>query len=398
MPQHSPAETSPVNMVSQVGAATFNRFLLNTTRRFPYPFAPALSRGLGVPLAAVTSLIAVNQITGLMSLIFGPLSDRWGYRLMMLLGVSLLAVGMAAAGFLPFYGVVMLALFLAGLGKSIFDPALQAFVGAYVPYHRRGMAIGLIEMSWSAASLLGIPLVGLLIDRLNWRAPFFAISGLAVVGFVILVRLIPAAKPGSAVGRVPPGFKESWRQLRAEPAALAALSFAFWVSVANDNLFVVYGAWLETSFGLSVVALGLATTVIGVAELLGEGMTASIADRLGLKRSVLVSLTLSAGAYALLPALGGSLPLALGGLFVLFVTVEYTIVTAMSLFTEVLPDARATMMAGFLAASSLGRVVGALSGGLVWSAGGMAATAMVSAALSGLALVSLGWGFKHWHK
>ncbi len=400
MPQQpsAPAEGPPVNIASQVGAATFSRFLMNTTRRFPYPFAPVLSRGLGVPLTAVTSLIAVNQVTGLLSIFFGPLGDRRGYRVMMLLGVSMLAVGMAAAGFLPFYGVVMLALFLAGLGKSIFDPALQAFVGAYVPYHRRGLAIGLIEMSWSAASLLGIPLVGLLIDSWNWRAPFFAISGLALLGFVIVARVIPASGSSQKTDRVPPGIKAAWRQLRAEPAALGGLGFAFWVSAANDNLFVVYGVWLEKSFGLSVVALGLATTVIGVAELLGEGMTASLADRLGLKRSVLFSLSLSVGAYAVLPLLGGSLPAALGGLFVLFITVEYTIVTAMSLFTEVLPGARATMMAGYLAAASLGRVAGALLGGLVWSAGGMGAIAPVSAVLSGLALASMGRGFKHWRK
>ena len=58
---------------------TFCRLLLNTTRRFAYPFAPALSRGLGVPLTAVTSLIAANQITGILALLFGPLGDRWGY-------------------------------------------------------------------------------------------------------------------------------------------------------------------------------------------------------------------------------------------------------------------------------------------------------------------------------
>ncbi|MBC8248073.1 MAG: hypothetical protein H8E90_00210, partial [Anaerolineales bacterium] len=64
----------------QLGAATLARLILNTSRRFAYPFASALSRGLGVPLAAITSLIAVNQVTGVLSPVFGPLGDRWGYR------------------------------------------------------------------------------------------------------------------------------------------------------------------------------------------------------------------------------------------------------------------------------------------------------------------------------
>ena len=116
------------------------RLVLNTARRFVYPFAPALSRGLGVPLTAITSLIAVNQATSVIGLFFGPVADRLGYRLMMLTGMALLVVGMFAGGFLPFYGVILIALFLAGLGRSIFEPALQAYVGARVPFHRRCLA------------------------------------------------------------------------------------------------------------------------------------------------------------------------------------------------------------------------------------------------------------------
>ena len=123
------------------------RILLNTARRFIYPFAPLFSRGLGVSLTAVTSLIAVNQATSVMGLFFGPVSDRLGYRRMMLASLGILSLGMLAAGFIPVYGVVLIGLFLAGLGKSIFDPAIQAFVGGRVSYHKRGQAVGFLEIS-----------------------------------------------------------------------------------------------------------------------------------------------------------------------------------------------------------------------------------------------------------
>ena len=44
----------------KIGIVVFCRLILNTARRFVYPFAPVLSRELGVPLTAITSLIAVN--------------------------------------------------------------------------------------------------------------------------------------------------------------------------------------------------------------------------------------------------------------------------------------------------------------------------------------------------
>jgi DHA1 family inner membrane transport protein len=380
----------------QLGVATLARLVVNTSRRFAYPFASALSRGLGVPLAAITSLIAVNQATGVLSPVFGPLGDRWGYRVMMLTGLGMLTGGMLAGGLLPTYSVVLPALFLAGLGKSVFDPALQAYVGQRVPYQRRGLAIGLIEFAWAGSALVGLPLVGLLIERMGWRAPFFVLGGLALLSMVALRALIPDDSHQQRDTESPASFREAWRRLSGERAALGALGFGLLVSAANDNLFVVYGLWLESAFGLSVAMLGAATTVIGVAELLGEGLTASIADRLGLKRALVAGLILSALSYILLPLMSRTLSSALMGLFVTFLTFEFTIVTAFSLFTEILPAARATMMSSSVAAISIGRMVGALVGGPVWLAGGMLATGIVSAAVSGLALVLLVWGLRGW--
>jgi predicted MFS family arabinose efflux permease len=56
------------------------------------------------------------------------------------------------------------------------------------------------------------------------------------------------------------------------------------------------------------------------------------------------------------------------------------------------------MMASYLALGGVGRVVGALIGGPIWLAGGIYATALVSAAISGLAMVSLIWGLWGWQK
>ena len=401
MPKESAADTAATSisrLTLGIVVTTLCRLVLNTARRFAYPFAPALSRGLGVPLTAITSLIAVNQATAVLGLFFGPVADRVGYRLMMLSGMTLLVAGMFAGGLFPFYGVILVALFLAGLGKSIFDPALQAYVSERVPFHRRGLAIGFLEFAWAGSTLLGIPVIAVLIDRLGWRAPFFVMGGLGILGILALRILIEKAGQKKAHRQSLPLFRGAWQQLLRERAALGALSFAFWISVANDNLFVVYGAWLEKQFGLSIVALGLGTGVIGIAELAGESMTAALADRLGLKRSVITGLTACLICYGILPLLGQTLGMAFAGLFIIFLTFEFTIVTSLSLFTELLPTSRATMMASYLALAGVGRVVGALIGGPIWLAGGIYATALVSAAVSSLALISLVWGLWGWVK
>jgi len=380
----------------RVGLAALCRLVLNSARRFAYPFAPALSRGLGVSLTAITSVIAVNQATAVLGIFFGPLADRLGYRLMMMAGLCMLTGGMLAAGFLPFYGVVLLALFLAGLGKSAFDPAIQAYVGERVPFKRRGLVIGVLEFSWAGSTLLGIPLIGILIGYFGWRAPFFAMGGVGLLCIVALSILIPKDSKRPVNRQTTLGLWNAWRKLIRGRAALGAIGFAFFVSAANDNLFVVYGAWLEQSFNLSIVALGLGTSIIGVGELFGEGLTAAISDWLGLKRSVVTGLSLCVISYGVLPLLDQTFPLALSGLFFIFLTYEFTIVSALSLCTELLPEVRATMMSGFLGAAGVGRVVGALIGGPIWLKGGILMTGFVSAAISSLGLLCIAWGLHRW--
>ena len=133
-----------------------------------------------------------------------------------------------------------------------------------------------------------------------------------------------------------------------------------------------------------------------MAELSGEGLTAAISDRLGLKRSVALGMSLCILSYIALPLLGRTLALSLGGLFFVFLTYEFTIVSALSLCTELLPGLRATMMSGFLAAAGVGRVVGALLGGPVWVTGGILMTGAVSAVVSGMGLACLIWGLRDW--
>lgn len=379
-----------------LGVATLSRLVLNTARRFPYTFALVLSRSLAVPFTAITSLIAVNQATSILGMVFGPIADRLGYRTMMLAGMALLISGMFAAGALPFYAVILMALFLAGLGKSIFDPALQAYVGERVPYERRGMAIGLLEFSWAGSTLAGIPVIGLLIDRFGWRSPFLVLGAVGLLTMLALVILIPNEKGPSIIGETPGGILKSWHRVGKERAALGVLGFAFLVNAANDNLFVVYGAWLEGAFSLSIVALGVGTIVIGLAELLGESLTATLADRIGLKQSVAMGLIFCILSYVILPFLEHSLTFALTGLFWVFLTFEFSIVSCLSLCTELLPGSRATMMASLIAAAGLGRVVGAVLGGFIWERGDIFVVGTVSAGLCALALCVLVWGLRGW--
>lgn len=384
------------SLAGQIVAVMFFRLLLNTGRRFIYPFAPALSRGLDVPLAAITPIIAACQATSLLGLFSGPLADRLGYRRMMRAGLAMLAAGMLLCGLLPSYWPIFVGLVVASFGKTIFDPSIQAFIGRHVPYARRGRVIGAVETAWAGSTLIGIPALGLIIEHIGLNSAFLLLAFLGAIGWLAIARVIPADIPDSAgESRKANIFAALPQLLRIRPAA-GMLAFGFWISIANDSLFVVYGAWFEQSFLVSIATLGFSTVAIGAAELLGESMTAAFSDRLGLKKATILGLCLAILAYLLLPFIGRSLPLAMTGMFWIFFAFEFTIVTSFSLCTELMPKARATMMAGFYATGGLGRMIGVLLGGGLWQVGGITAVAWSSAFFTGIGLLSLLWGLHGW--
>ncbi len=110
-------------------------------------------------------------------------------------------------------------------------------------------------------------------------------------------------------------------------------------------------------------------------------------------RTIFIGLVLTAGFYFLLPFLDRGVPYVLGGLFLVFLCFEFTIVTAMGLATELMPELRASTLSAFYAVGGLGRVAGAFSGGMIWSVTGIGTISLVAGICTLLALGCMTAGF-----
>jgi predicted MFS family arabinose efflux permease len=378
-------EGGDAGLRTQIVAFTLARLVLNTGHRMVYPFLPAIARGVGVPLETAALAVTARAALGVIGPLFGSLADTRGRRIASLVGLGLFAMGMALVAVWPTYPALVAGLLLASAAKLIFDPAMQAYVGDRVPYARRGRALAVTELSWSFAFLLGMPLIGWLMSRSgSWRAPLPWLAFMALVALVGLARIIPPDRPA-------PGERVSLaagvRIIRRHPAALGALVASLMIALANETMAIVYGAWLEDAFGLKVAALGLASAVIGVAELGGEGLVAAVVDRVGKRRAIILGVLGNALMALLLPAAGFSVGGALAGLFLFFLTFEFALVSLVPLMTELVPGARATLMAGNVAVFSVGRMLGALLGPVLFSYG-LAANGVAAAILNVAAVIT----------
>ncbi len=341
-----------------------------------------IARGLGVAPEAIILGVTARSAFGLGTPLLGALADRIGRKPAMLAGVAVFIAGGLSVGLHPSYVTLVVALLAVGLSKSLFDPALHAYVGDTVTFERRGTPMALVEFSWSGAFLLGVPAVGLLIGAAGWVAPFPALAACAAVGALwIWIGLRPNSS--SAVSRAP--VTKGFSAILARKSALAGIAVGVLISAGNETINIVYGLWMEQGFGLRIAALGAATAVIGLAELGGEGLVAGLADRIGKRRLVAVGIVVSTGTALALPLLGGSLAGGLFGLFAFYLSFEATIVSTLPLMSEQVPQARATLLATNLAGLSLGRGLGALTGAPLFSLG-IQANGAAAAALNLIAL------------
>lgn len=353
-------------LVRSVLVLTCCRLVVNITRRYASPFLPAISRQFNVSLGSVQSIMALQAAVGVTSPAFGPLSERFGRKRMLLVALMMIAGAAVMGALLPRFWLFALVMITFGVAKIIFDPAMSAYLADRVPYQRRAMALGTTELAWAGSLLIAAPVVGVLLNIGGIQVVMIALAGAALLVMFVLWWALPsdAPDPATRVGSISPLV--SFRLLRRSPMGLGAMGYTLSLMMANEIFYINYGVWMEQSFGLVLLSLGAVTTVIALAEVFGEGLVISAADRIGKRRLALIGAAISSATYLVMPFLSSELGWVLVGLFVLFLTFETGIVAALPLFSEVMPDARAVMMSGNASAASVGRFAGTALGSFLF--------------------------------
>ena len=364
------------------------RMVLNTMHRMVYPFLSVFARGLGVDITTLSFVVTLRSAIGMFAPVLGSVADQRGRRFGMLLGILLFIVGMSLVAIAPSFWTFSIALLLANLSKYLFDPSMQAYFGDRIPYERRGTALAITEGAWSLAFIAGVPLMGWLIARFGWNAPFPLLAALGLGMFIVIWRVMPRKDPLHTQSTTTSATNV--RAVLTNLPALAGISIAMWATASNELVNLIFGVWLEDSFGLKIAALAGASAVIGLSELSGEGLVALTTDRLGKPRALVLGLIGNILAALLLPIVGRTEIGALVGLFLFYITFEYVLVSHIPLMTEVMPNARATLLSFNVMGHSFGRAIGALIAVFIYERFGFMPVTLIAILFNLFALLALG--------
>ena len=273
------------------------------------PALPALTRDLSASVAAgQLTLSALLLAFGCSQLVWGPLSDRFGRRPVLLAGLAIYTVASLGSAFAP-----SMALLIA------WRTAQGAAMGAVVMC-ARAMSKALTGLGLVAC--VCAPLGGLLTVWLGWRAALLALTGYAVLTLALVALRLPETLALRNPRALQPGtLARTWATVLRHPTFWA---FSLLTTAAYGGLFT----FLASSSFVFIEVLGLSRTQYGwvllstaLAYFVGTFVCRTLLARHGLRRTVALAgaLSLSGGTLmALVAWMGWHQPLALLAPFYLF--------------------------------------------------------------------------------
>jgi predicted MFS family arabinose efflux permease len=365
------------------------RLATNTAFRLVYPLLALLAAGLAVDLRTASLLVTVQVAAALLSPLGGRLADTYGELVVMKGGLALFCLGAGVCALAYSFGPFLVGYSLIGLGSTLLNPSIQAYASARTPYARRGRILGILELSWALAALVGVTGLARLIEaRESWAPAFWVLLGVGLLVLLTMVVVLPAAPHIRTVA--PDDSDPVGRASLVQPgvvAVIAMMGFLACALIASELVFVVYASWLQADFGATTEQIGFVFGLLGLVELAGSAGSAVLVDRMGKRRTVLLAFAATAIVQVLLPLSSGSWLLFLP-LFLLFdLCFEFAIVSVFPLISGIAPAARGTMLALGTAAIGLGRVIGSLVGPALWQQFGFVANGLLAGGLTLLGVV-----------
>ncbi len=303
--RRTPPHITTLVLIVATAALPMNFFLASLPRmaeHFDVPYS--------IMQFAVSGYLA---LTGLVQLFIGPVSDRIGRRPVLLATLALFSLASLGAALATSFAAFMAFRCLQSLMVSVYIVS-YATVRDLTARERAASRIGYITMGMAVVPMLGPLVGGTLSEAFGWQSNFFA---MALAGcFALAISFLDHGETNSNKS------KSFAVQFRAYPKLLTSRrvwGYTMVMAFAACTFFAYLGGAAfagERFYGLGPTQLGLYLSIVSLGYMVGNGLSARLADSFGIYRMILLgSLTpLVFMALALLTAwLGVAHPLGFFG-------------------------------------------------------------------------------------
>ena len=359
-------------------------FALGTSEFMLSGILQPLARDLDVSIpqaGMLVSAFAIGMVVGAPLLAAATL--RLPRRTTLVALLAIFALGQVVGAVAPTYGVLFATRVVSALACAGFWAVGAAVAISLVPVNARARAMAIMVGGLSVANVFGVPAGAFVGQHWGWRASFWAVAVLAVIGLVGVLAMVPSTKPPTGADR--PVLRRELR-IYADRQVWLAIAVTALNAGAVFALFSYLSPLLTKVAGLEESWVPTVLALFGVGALIGTIVGGRVADA-HLFGTMYVGIGASAVVLTLL-ALTASNPIAAVVLSLLLGVTAFFTAPAINARMFNVAGAAPTLAGGTTTASfNIGNTVGPWLGGVVISANlGYQAVAWTGAVLAVLAL------------
>lgn len=354
------------------------------------PVLPVFARSFGVgqlETGLVISAFAVMRLVT--SPVTGRLIDRWGERVILTLGILIVAASSAAMGLAQTYGQLLVLRAAGGIGSSMFSVSAMTLLIRSVPDSHRGRATGTFQTGFLIGNMTG-PAVGGLLAAISIRAPFFFYAATLVAAAAVgLFRLRgPRAGTAGASQSATSTPARPFRSILADSRYRAALACNF------ANGWTSFGIRSSLTPVLVVEVLhrdpvwtGLAIAIASVVQTIALRPAGRFVDRVG-RRPAMIAGSLLGGASMLAVAFVPDIWSLIGVLCVYALAVSLMGTAPAATVGDIAGPRSGTPVAVFSMAADTGQILGPILAGVIADRVGIPYAYLTATLLMGLAALA----------
>ena len=267
------------------------------------PALPIIAEDFQVPPAAAQLMLSLAlAVMAISSLFWGPLSDRFGRRPVLVAGLVMAAVGSALAAMAPVLWVGVLGRLLQAAGGAAGTVLARAVAQDVFGASRAAGVIGQMTAFMVAAPMVAPTISGLIVEASGWREVFWLSSALCFALVIWLRASLSETAPAAeirGVGEMLRGFgvvsrrREFWRY-----AGYASFSLAGFYYFTAITPYV-----MREAFGQGPAAYGLYFMMLSATFMATNFVAGRVSDRFGQEPTLMFGACLSLTGPALVAIL-----------------------------------------------------------------------------------------------
>ncbi len=270
---------------------------------------PEIKLDLGLNRAQFGSLATSSSVAWWIStMIGGYLGDRFNNRagMMLALAMSLMGGAFFLLGIASNYKAMLGAMFIVGIGPSLFHPPALGELSRRFP-DRRGFAVSLHGMGANIGEVLGAPMVAGLLTFMMWRDIMKTSLFPALLVAAVVLLLMPSRKATSADVMISThGYFRSLANLTHNRVLLLLIVATALRSIGESGVGGFLALYMREDLGYSVTTVALFLSLAQVAGIISQPIMGLLSDRIG-RKPVLITGTglVSLSAFAIAVARPG---------------------------------------------------------------------------------------------